>query len=368
MKKFIKTYLFVFLALLSYILGYLLEAVPNFYETYYARTINKWTIQGISHLTGLFPFSIAEWLYLSQWILVPLALVFPFIAILRKKWHGWRSFRKWFKVCVNYLAIVFILFQVIWGFHYGRMSLGENMGLVVQGSTVDDLAIMNRGLIEQANQLRENIELDSEGVMRVEGGYQSVFKRAPKGYAKIEAIYPFLSGSFGRPKAIALSKPMLYTGITGMYFPFTGEANINVAIPDLLLPTTVLHEMAHQRGIAPENEANFVAYLTGIYHPDKDFQYSAAVLALIHSMNALYRVEPELASKLAKNYSEGLKLDLQAHAAFWKNYEGKVNEAAERVNDTYLKSNRQSEGVKSYGQMVDLLLAYWFEVYELERK
>jgi len=29
------------------------------------------------------------------------------------------------------------------------------------------------------------------------------------------------------------------------------------------------------------------------------------------------------------------------------------------VNDTYLKANNQSDGVKSYGKVVDLLLAWY---------
>ena len=49
--------------------------------------------------------------------------------------------------------------------------------------------------------------------------------------------------------------------------------------------------------------------------------------------------------------------DLYAHTIFWQKYEGPVAEKAEAVNDTYLKSNKQEDGVKSYGRMVDLLIA-----------
>ena len=152
---------------------------------------------------------------------------------------------------------------------------------------------------------------------------------------------------------------MLFTGITGVYFPFTGEANVNIAIPDLLLPATTLHEMAHQRGIAPEDEANFLAFAVGRLHPDIDFQYSSTVLALIHAMNALNAQDAELATTLRSQYSEAVNRDLAAYRQFWKTYEGKTNEVADRVNDTYLKSNRQEEGIRSYGKMVDLLLGYY---------
>jgi len=35
-----------------------------------------------------------------------------------------------------------------------------------------------------------------------------------------------------------------------------------------------------------------------------------------------------------------------------------VSEVANQINDTYLKVNGQSDGVKSYDRMVDLLVSY----------
>ncbi len=90
---------------------------------------------------------------------------------------------------------------------------------------------------------------------------------------------------------------------------------------------------------------------------NKEFQYSGTLLALIHSINALYEHAPTQANKLSEKYGEGLQRDLQAISRYWKQYEGKVEEFTSDVNDAYLKSNGQEEGVQSYGRMVDLLLA-----------
>ena len=51
--------------------------------------------------------------------------------------------------------------------------------------------------------------------------------------------------------------------------------------------------------------------------------------------------------------------DLSANNAFWQQYEGKISGASSRVNDTYLKANSQTDGIQSYGRMVDLLLGYY---------
>ncbi len=115
--------------------------------------------------------------------------------------------------------------------------------------------------------------------------------------------------------------------------------------------------MAHQRGFAREDEANYIAYLTSTYHPHKDFQYSGTLLALIHSMNAMYRYDKEKHSKLKSEYGAGLTRDLINMNNYWKKFEGSIERASTKMNDMYLKSNMQQDGVHSYGRMVDLLLA-----------
>lgn len=66
-----------------------------------------------------------------------------------------------------------------------------------------------------------------------------------------------------------------------------------------------------------------------------------------------------MAMALRETYSEGLSRDMAHYADFWRMYEGKTNEVADRVNDTYLKANRQEDGIQSYGRMVDLLLGHY---------
>ncbi len=92
-------------------------------------------------------------------------------------------------------------------------------------------------------------------------------------------------------------------------------------------------------------------------HPDVDFQYSGTLLALIHSTNALYLQDQTAFKEVRSKYSDGLNRDLQALNNYWKQYEGPVSDVSNKINDTYLKANNQSEGVQSYGRMVDLLLA-----------
>jgi len=124
-----------------------------------------------------------------------------------------------------------------------------------------------------------------------------------------------------------------------------------------MLASTTTHEMAHQRGFAREDEANYIAYLTSTLHPDPDFQYSGVMLALTYTMNTLYRYNPETWIEVRNEYSEGVNRDIEDMKKYWTHYQGPIDQISTNINNTYLMANRQKDGVNSYGRMVDLMLA-----------
>ena len=354
--KLYKSLIPLILVPIVFILSKSIENSAVGYERFFASGINKWTIELISLVTGFFKYSIAEFVLYGHVLAAPIVAILLIIKLFKG------GLLKSILRILQYLSVLYVAFMLLWGFNYNRISISEIMGFEVASYSTEELAELTQSLIASANTLRIHQLEDSEGVMVSAGTYKEIFARAHEGYDALGKSVKALSGPYGRPKPVFASELMLYTGITGVYFPYTGEANVNVAVPDLLLPATTLHEMAHQRGIAPEDEANFVAYLTALKHPDKDFNYSGTVLALIHTMNALYAQDSELAMTLRKTYSEGLDRDMAYYSRFWKAYEGQTNEVADQVNDTYLKASGETEGVKSYGRMVDLLLGYYYSM------
>ena len=125
------------------------------------------------------------------------------------------------------------------------------------------------------------------------------------------------------------------------------------------MPSTTIHEMAHQRGYSSEDEANFIGYIGSINHPDVDFRYSGYILALVHTSNELARVDYDKLKELNKNISNDVISDIKYNSQFWEKYEGKVEKISNEINNTYLKSNGIKEGVENYGEMVKLLLTYY---------
>ncbi len=122
------------------------------------------------------------------------------------------------------------------------------------------------------------------------------------------------------------------------------------------------HELSHVRGFMREDEANFIAYLACRISDDIEFKYSGIMLALIHSANALYSTDSKLFNELVKNhYSKEMLIDLKDNSLYWQKHSGFLSKVSNTVNNSYLKINGQSDGVRSYGRMVDLLIADYKE-------
>lgn len=357
LKKGFKKLCFILLIPLGLLLSYLSTLYPERVENLYSNGLYKFLVTPLNIITGLLPFSLGEFLLIG-FIILAIALLIRFlIKILKTPSQIKKLLLDSILNLVVFISILYFTFVIAWGLNYQRLPFSQIAGLDVQPASVSELAAVCESLLDQAKELRKYVSENDEGVMILPDGKQDALKRAYKGYEKAAQFYPEFRGIYSRPKGVVLSEIMSYLGIEGIYSIYTGEANVNISMPDATFPFTTCHEMAHQRGFAREDEANYIAYIACKNHPDKDFQYSGFLYALIYAGNALYGSDPERYAELRNSYSEGMKRDLAAINSYWKKYETPVQDFSSSINDTYLKANRQEDGVKSYGRMVDLLIA-----------
>lgn len=361
----------IFLLLLipvSFLLLALASSNIEIAEHVFARGIYKWSSQIISNITGLLPFSFME---ISIILIPPLALFlfFRFIYLLVQNIR--RKDNLFFTILMNgilnllcALSVVLFLFVFLGGINYYRYSFSAYSGLSVRESTVEELYDMTLNLTQDAYRIREKLELQGvheteEGVLFInETGWKDIGIRVNQAFSKISETYPVLGGHYSPPKTVFFSKFMSRMEITGIFWPFTMEANVNVDMPEYSVPATMAHEIAHQRGFMREDEANFIAYLVCKESEDLRIQYSGIMLALSYASNQLYKHDPSLYYLLREEYHGGMVADLREEYYYWKQFEDTViSTVSNTMNDTYLKVNNQNDGVKSYGRMVDLLLA-----------
>ncbi len=338
------------------VLFYTASFTPGFIEKIYSEKVYRLIGQGLSLITGLVPFSVAELFVAIFSIYILYRLIFLIYSLIIRGQHRKQvliSFLRDFFVVVSVLYFVFVL---IWGLNYQRHPFSRIADFDTRPVSVKELGDVCEELIKNANWSRTQVTEDKEGVMRLKEGKAYALRNAYKGYNEAAKLYTALGGKFGKPKGVFLSGIMSSFGICGVYFPFTGEANVNMDMPDSLVPFNICHEMAHQRGFAREDEANFIGYVASASSPDVDFKYSAYLNALVYAMNALYENDAARFGQLRNEYGSGVIRDLNARKVYWQSYEGTLNDVSSKVNNAYLKANMQKEGINSYGRMVDLLI------------
>jgi hypothetical protein len=361
MKKLLalkRIYLLVLLPV-SILLILMAKKSSFFSEQIYALHFYKWISQAVSSFYGLFPFSVAELIVILFPVLVFVLFVRFLIGIIAHKENRRERLLKGILNSLCTISVILFLFTMLGGLNYYRYNFTAYANLGITESTVEELYHLTESLMLTANDLRAQIpETDENGVFKLSVSITELAKQAEIAFEALSEDYPVLDGNYAQPKPIILSKLMSQTEITGIFFPFTMEANVNVDVPEYSIPATMLHELAHLRGFMREDEANYLAYLAGMKSNRVELQYSSTMLALVFSGNALYEKDPMLYFEIRDQYSEGVFADIRANAAYWQQYEDTVvSTISNRVNDTYLKVNDQSDGVQSYGRMLDLLLA-----------
>jgi hypothetical protein len=189
--------------------------------------------------------------------------------------------------------------------------------------------------------------------------YSEMSRKLMAAYDRVCEEYPFIQRLDSRVKPITCSEGMTYTHISGVYTMFTGEANLNVNYPDYVLPYTAAHELAHQRGIAREDEANFVAFLVCIGSDDPYIRYSGYLNVYEYVANALWKADKELYYKAVAHLNSEVKAEMTAYNRFYDKYkESTVSQVSGTINNSYLQS-QGTPGTKSYGMVVDLAVAYY---------
>lgn len=192
--------------------------------------------------------------------------------------------------------------------------------------------------------------------------YGEMNEKLNTAYSRLCDEYPSIQRLYSRTKPVLLSEPWTYTHTSGVYSFFTGEANVNVNYPDYIVISSAAHEMAHQRGITREDEANFIAFLVCTMSDDAYVRYSGYVDVLNEVMNKLYSADTELYAAARLRMPEEIKAEYASYSAFFDKYrESTASKVSGTINNAYISSHGQPAGIKSYGLVVDLVVAYMLD-------
>ena len=318
-------------------------------------------IQTLGRFWSVFPFSVAE-VMAAVFIAVTVLGLFHTIYILVKK----RAWKTALKRAVSFLCLLCWLwcgFCWLWNCTYRATGFAEKYDLSNAPYTPEQLLEVTILFAYQAAELSTQVPRNEDLSFALPTG--EAFDRGVSVYDNVVKYFPSLDIPQRRAKPIVCSRLQSILGYTGVYFPFTGEANVNVDQPAAFVPFTIAHEMAHQRMVAAEQECNFVGVLACISSEDVVFRYSGWLMGLVYLTNAIFDLSPEMGQEIMRQiFTDELRKDWNDNYEYWKALESptqeKASQAMDQVYDGYLKSQGQALGLMSYNACVDLLVNYFY--------
>ncbi|MDY3845397.1 MAG: DUF3810 domain-containing protein [Eubacteriales bacterium] len=314
----------------------------------------------LAYITNIFSFSVAEMLV----YILPFFAVFLICILFKRKSDKKTGIRI---ICslLGTIMLLYALFVFTFACGYRGESLDKKLSLEKKDVSASELYKTSRWLSGELSELCDDIVYGEDGASIMPYSFSELNDKLLVAYDKAKEKYDFIDNFDSRVKEVASGEYMSYLHILGVYSYFTGEANVNTNPPDYTTPYTMAHEMAHQRGIAREDEANFMAFLVCLESDDTYIRYSAYLEMFEYVQNSLYKANTEL-YRLSCDYPKEVYKDRLAYYNYYIKYaDNPIGEVSSRVNDTYLKS-QGTQGRVSYGMVTDLTVAYYLSYIEQE--
>ncbi|MBR6632952.1 MAG: DUF3810 domain-containing protein [Clostridia bacterium] len=353
-----KAKVFLILFALSVALGVAFKASVDFSEFYTVRISPIFRVP-LSMISSLLPFSLAEALVvILAFLLVVTALSGLKMGILRLlKKDAVSHFSIYLKIVLYSVAFIWFTYAFAFESSYSRKPVNEALGFELVEMNTSNVSEALDKVTEELVKTAEELENTS----RLELTFNQIADEVLKGAKKASEKHPIYQGIPFRAKPLAFSKPLAYTGISGIYSFFTGEANINTAFSDYSIPFTVAHEYSHQLGIGSEKEAEFSALLICLESDNPYVRYSAYSQVAITLSNILFELDEEAFYNAFRQFPHRLVTDIYLSSQRYQKYSETVaDEIAEAINDTYL-SLSGDEGVISYSLSSQLYVAYFLK-------
>lgn len=308
----------------------------------------------MAKLTGILPFSLFE---VFMYLVLPLIVLLVFVGVRILRTEVARA--RYAFTLLGVLLLVYSAFALSTSVAYKVTPIGTRLGIESVDITAEKLYDTAKIFLDESNALAERLELDENGATVMPYSLSELSDKISDAYASLSKKHSFIQGYKAKAKPILTRGAMSSARLLGIYTFFTGEANINIHYTDSNIPFTTAHELAHQRGIIRENEANFVAFLVCLESDDDFIRYSGYLRMYEYVASSLYSTDADLYRELTSGMSDRVRSDLIYEREISEKYaDGFIARITNKLNDFYLKANG-TEGVVSYGLVTRLAVAYY---------
>lgn len=341
-----------------------LARFPGVVEEVYADGVGPTIAWILSRATGWIPFSVGAFLGLALAVYAATRAVRGIRRIrsdepLRRVLYDgaeWTS---------GLVGALLLLFYPLWGLNYARAPLDARLEMTVD-ERIDavELVTLTTVAARRTNEAYRTLHGGREDVGRPTSGFVDrvgTSRALEAGWGRMAeplALSPVAVRRYGPVKTLGVTTLIDLLDIAGLYIPYTGEANVSGAQPDLSFPAVAAHEQAHQRGIARENAATFAGVLAAIHSEEPMVRYSGWARILRSLQTDLIRVDREAWTGIRSLLHAGVVRDWRDYFEYLRESRSVAAPIVEATNDAYLRAHGVPGGIESYGRVTTLLLEW----------
>lgn len=329
-------------------------ATPEFIEQYYSRGLFQVIRMVLDFTIGYLPIP-------AIYLFLVVAIVY--LSVQLRTWY--RSEGTYLKKIatlllglLSLLGGIIALFLLIWGYNYGRVPLEKQLQFRPTPVSLSELRHELEVTTSSLVQLRSTISQLGDKPVQMNDlpvDLEAILRASLVDWLQ-EHNYPTAGRVRGRillPKGI-----FLRFSSSGLYFPFTGEGNIDGGLLASQRPFVLAHELAHGYGFGDEGLCNFLAYMACMRTANPVLQYCGQLGYYRYVASDYLRYAPEAYQKFRAALPAGIQNDLNAINDNLRAYPDIMPRLRYAAYDTYLKTQGIAEGMDNYNRVVTLVRAY----------
>lgn len=346
MKKIIKNHPLIFsliiinfLYLILLVASFIIKSNPSWADSFSLGFLKGYNYY-ISSIDQIIPFSLNEILI----IIFALSLITLFILIIinlfKKRYHKLANYS------LSFISIIFIAissYEFFAAIPYNRSKLPISTYSKEVLSKEENIEVINY-FIGDFNSLASSLNFDENGNLISPLTFKEMNKQAKEEYKRIETDYLYRRTMSTKTMLFPYVYSQLH--ITGFYLGLNCGAMVNYSIPKADLPFTMLHELAHSKGVMREDDAQLVSMYLCLTSSNDYFRFSGYYSTIYSIMSMLRIMDKDLYSSTYNSLNQNIKKSYTYSSSYWSKYT-LLDDIGEFFNNIYLLFHT-NKGTGSY--------------------
>lgn len=251
---------------------------------------------------------------------------------------------------LNWIALPIVMFYVLWGYNYQRKPLEELLGIDPSPVELDQLC----ELLEKETAIISDLLLSVDS-FSIPFKLEDTLRMTLYNWSKSQDL-PVA----GRVRAYRIFPKGIFLRFSssGLYFPFSGQGQVDAGLHPLDIPYVMTHEMSHGLGYGDEGTCNFLAYMATTSSSNDFIRYAGHLSFWRTLASSYHRYRPEDYFRIRSDMPQKAIIDIKEIYATLDKYPDIMPDLRNKIYDSYLRMQGIDEGIKNYNRVVMLVYAW----------